>query len=108
MLSWMTLIEARDRHPDLAELRRLLDLLVVLATGFGLLSLLMGLGASDRGAVLVGIVLMAVAAAFAVMRSRIERVDLDVTVGIIVATLFTAGISVSLAQPIYSVFDIVP
>jgi len=108
MLGWMTLIETRDRHPDVAELRRLLDILVVLAMGFGLLSLLMGLGASDHGATVVGVVLIAVALAFAVMRSRIERVDLDVTVGIIVATLFAAGISVTLAQPIYSVFGIVP
>jgi diguanylate cyclase (GGDEF)-like protein/PAS domain S-box-containing protein len=104
----MTDIDARNRHPELAELRRLLDLLTVLAAAFGAFSLVMGVLWSDPGARLTGCFLLGASVAFALIRRSIGRTSLDRTVGAAVATILSAGIALAVVQPIYSVFAIVP
>jgi diguanylate cyclase (GGDEF)-like protein/PAS domain S-box-containing protein len=104
----MTTFGSRDRHPDVAELRRLLDILVVLATGFGVFSLVAGLDASDPGATWAGLLMVAAALLFALIHLRIDRVGIGVTVGATAATLIAAAISLTVAEPIYSSFAIVP
>jgi diguanylate cyclase (GGDEF)-like protein/PAS domain S-box-containing protein len=108
MLWPMSLIDTRDRHPDIAELRRLLDILVVLATCFGVFSLIVGLDASDLGATRAGVLLVAAGLLFGLIRLRIDQVRVGVTVGATAATLVVAGITMTVAEPIYSVFAIVP
>jgi diguanylate cyclase (GGDEF)-like protein/PAS domain S-box-containing protein len=104
----MTASAARNRHPDLPELRRLLEILIVLAGIFGTFSLLVSLSPSDDGARMTGIFLLAAAVAFVIMRLFIDRMALHITVGAIVATVLLAGIGLALVAPIYSVFAIVP
>ena len=104
----MTASAARNRHPDLPELRRLLEILIVLAGIFGTFSLVVSLSPSDDGARMTGILLLAAAVAFAIMRLFIDRMALHITVGAIVATVLLAGIGLALVEPIYPVFAIVP
>jgi diguanylate cyclase (GGDEF)-like protein/PAS domain S-box-containing protein len=104
----MALIDSRDRHPDLAELRRLLVILTVLATGFGLFNLLMGLASSDPGARLGGAFLTVVGIAFAATRLFIEKVRTDIVIGSTVTTVLVAGMALAVIEPIYSVFAIIP
>ncbi len=108
MLWRMSLIDTRDRHPDITELRRLLDILVVLATGFGAFSLIVGLDASDLGATRAGMLLVATGLLFVLILLSIDRVRIEVTVGATAATLVAAGITLTVAEPIYSAFAIVP
>ena len=104
----MSLIDTRDRHPDIAELRRLLDILVVLAASFGAFSLIVGLDASDAGATRAGMLLVAAGLLFVLIRLRIDHVRVGVTVGATAATLVVAGITLTVVEPIYSAFAIVP
>ncbi len=108
MLWPMSLIDTRDRHPDIAELRRLLDILGVLTTGFGAFSLIVGLDASDLGATRAGMLLVATGLLFVSIRLRIDRVRVGVTVGAAAATIVAAAITLTVVEPIYSVFAIVP
>ena len=108
MLRWMTSIQARDRHPDIAELRRLLDILGVLTTGFGAFSLIMGLDTSDLGATRAGMLLVATGLCFALVRLRIDRVRVGITVGAMAAIIVAAAVTLTVVEPIYSVFAIVP
>ncbi len=108
MLWPMNLIDTRDRHPDIAELRRLLHILVVLAIGFGAFSLIVGLEASDPGATRAGMLLVAIGLLYALILLRIDRVRVGVTVGATTSTLVAAGIALTVVEPIYSVFAIVP
>jgi len=108
MLWPMSLIDTRDRHPDITELRRLLDMLVVLAAGFGAFSMIVGHEASDPGATRAGVLLVATGLLFLLILLRIDRVRIEVTVGATAATLVVAGIVLTVAEPIYSVFAIVP
>lgn len=104
----MSLIDTRDRHPDIAELRRLLAILVMITTGFGVFNLILGLDASDRGATRAGMLLVASGLCFALIRLRIDRVRVDVTVGATVAIFIASAIALTVVEPIYSVFAIVP
>jgi diguanylate cyclase (GGDEF)-like protein/PAS domain S-box-containing protein len=104
----MSHIDARDRHPDIAELRRLLQILVVLTTGFGVLNLILGLDASDRGATRAGMLLVATGLCFVLIRLRIDWVRVDVTVGATAAIIVASAIALTVVEPIYSVFAIVP
>ena len=104
----MALLGSRDRHPDFAELRRLLMILAVLATGFGLFNLLMGLASSDPGARLGGVFLTVVGVTFALTRLFIEKVRTDIVVGSVVTTMLVAGMALALIAPIYSVLAIIP
>jgi diguanylate cyclase (GGDEF)-like protein/PAS domain S-box-containing protein len=108
MLCSMSLIDTRDRHPDIAELRRLLDIIGSLTTGFGVLNLILGLDASDRGATRAGMLLLATGLCFVLIRLRIDRVRVDVTVGATAATVIASAIALTVVEPIYFVFSIVP
>ena len=56
-------------------------ILTVLATGFGMFSLVMGLVSSDPGARLGGAFLTVVGIAFAATRLFIDKVRVDIVVG---------------------------
>jgi diguanylate cyclase (GGDEF)-like protein/PAS domain S-box-containing protein len=101
-------MDTRDRHPDIAELRHLLDILGVLTTGFGAFSLIVGLDASDLGATRAGMLLVVTGLCFVLIRLRIDRVRVGLTVGATAATIVAAAITLTLVEPIYSVFAIVP
>ena len=104
----MTFLQTRDRHPEVAQLRRLLDILVVLATSFGVFSLVAGLDAADPGATRAGMLLVAAALSFVLILLRIDRLPVDVTVTATVATLIVSAICLTLVEPIYSAFAIAP
>jgi len=104
----MAFIDTPNRHPDVAELRRLLVILSVLATAFGVFNVLMGFVWSDSGARLGGTILVVAGIAFAALRLSIEKVRLDITVGSIVTTVLVTGVALAVIQPIYSVFAIIP
>ena len=108
MLWPMSLIDSRDRHPDIAELRRLLDILGILTTGFGAFSLVVGIDASDLGATRAGMLLVATGLCFVLVRLRIDRVRVGVTVGAMATIIVAAAIALTVVEPIYSVFAIVP
>ena len=104
----MSLINTRDRHPEIAELRRLLVILVMISTGFGVFHLVLGLHASDGGATQAGMLLVATGLSFVLIRLRIDLVRVDVTVGATAATLVASAILLTVVEPIYSVLAIVP
>ena len=108
MLGPMTLIDTRDRHPDIAELRRLLDILGMLTTGFGVLNLILGIDVSDLGATRAGMLLVASGLCFVFIRLPIGHVRVEVTVGATVAIIVTSAITLTVVEPIYPVLAIVP
>jgi diguanylate cyclase (GGDEF)-like protein/PAS domain S-box-containing protein len=104
----MSIIDTRVRHRDIAELRRLLAIFVMVTTGFAVFNLVLGLDASDRGATRAGMLLLVTSLCYVLILVRIDRVRVDVTVGATAAILVASAIFLTVVEPIYSGFAIAP
>jgi diguanylate cyclase (GGDEF)-like protein/PAS domain S-box-containing protein len=104
----MTVIETRTRPPDVAELRRLLEILIGLATFFGVAGLVLGAITPDGGALLSGLFLVAAAIALGWMRIFIDRLPVPAVVSTTVFIIVLCGILMVWVHPIYSVFTVLP
>ena len=95
-------------YPDVAEQRRLLEMLAVLSGIFGVVSVLVYLGTTDVGAGLTGVLLLATGFTFVSIRRLLHRLSVRVTVGVTVATVLVAGVTLAWVQPIYTVVTVIP
>jgi len=97
-----------DRHRDIAELRRLLAIFVMVTTGFAGFNLVLGVDASDPGATRAGMLLFVTCLCYGLILVRIDRLRVDVTVGLTAAILVASAIFLTVVEPIYSGFAIAP
>ena len=107
MLS-MAALPVRAERPDHAQLRRLVELLIVAAGFFGALGLVSSVATEDLGARSTGLLLSGTAAFLLGLRLVMERLSVAVIVGALVSAILTIGTLVAAAQPIYTVFAVVP
>ena len=98
----------RSAEPDRRELGRLLEILIAIAGGFAAFSVGSSLATTDLGAQQTGAVLLVVTVVFAATRVLLPRLTVPVVVACMVTTMLVAGILVAAAQPIYTVFPVVP
>ena len=104
----MTIAFPSEVRRDRAELKRLLDILFVLASGFGIFSIAVGTLNHDRGAFWTGLILIATGLTFAVTRVFSDRTPLAAILAVVAAGVITACVGMALVQPIYPAYSIAP